>query len=101
MLKRAGSAPMMLSGSKVLEGYGRMLVTAVGLNSAQGRILGSLTEAPSDAGDALRRAAFPPRPMGPLRAPCGTAGGLSRLCSRSAYGCMTNRLDGPYQQPAL
>ncbi len=59
VLKHASSAPMMLSGSKVLEGYGRMLVTAVGLNSAQGRILGSLTEAPSDAGDALRRAQFP------------------------------------------
>ena len=55
-LKRADRAPMMLSGSKVLEGYGRMLVTAVGLNSAQGRILSSLTEAPADAGGALRRA---------------------------------------------
>ncbi|KAK9802895.1 hypothetical protein WJX73_002795 [Symbiochloris irregularis] len=34
--------PAALSGSKVLQGSGRMLVTAVGLNSQQGMILGSL-----------------------------------------------------------
>ena len=54
MLKHAQHAPMLLSGSSVLEGYGRMLVTAVGLNSAQGRILGSLTEPAAGGGDGLR-----------------------------------------------
>ena len=61
VLKHARSAPMLLSGSHVLEGYGRALVTGVGLNSAQGRILGSLTE-PADGGgaDGLRCACAPP-----------------------------------------
>ena len=35
--------PAALSGSKILEGTGRRSVTAVGLNSQQGLILGSLT----------------------------------------------------------
>ena len=54
VLKTPGSAPVVLSGTKVLEGYGRMLVTGVGLNSAQGRILGSLTDARPDEGAGLR-----------------------------------------------
>ena len=54
VLKHADSAPVMLSGTKVLEGYGRMLVTGVGTNSAQGRILGSLTEERPDEGAGLR-----------------------------------------------
>ena len=42
----------------MLKGYGRMMVTAVGLNSAQGQILGSISgAAPSAPGDGLRCAA--------------------------------------------
>ena len=40
VIKQVGAAPMCLSGSKVLEGYGRMVVTAVGLNSQSGIISG-------------------------------------------------------------
>ncbi len=54
VLKHADLSPVMLSGSKVLEGYGRMLVTGVGQNSAQGRILGSLTQSPADVEGGLR-----------------------------------------------
>ncbi len=54
VLKHADSAPVMLSGTKILEGNGRMLVTGVGLNSAQGRILGSLTDERPDEGAGLR-----------------------------------------------
>ena len=45
--KDTEGAPFLQSGSKVLEGSGRMLVTAVGLNSQQGQIFGSLS-GPSD-----------------------------------------------------
>lgn len=46
--------------AQVLEGYGRMMVTAVGLNSAQGQILGSISgAAPSAPGDGLRCATTP------------------------------------------
>lgn len=38
VLKDERAAPMLLSGSKVLEGYGRMVVTAVGTSSQQGII---------------------------------------------------------------
>ena len=41
--KDTRSAAAALSGSKVVQGQGRMLVTAVGLNSQQGLILGSIT----------------------------------------------------------
>lgn len=54
VLKHADLSPVMLSGSKILEGYGRMLVTGVGQNSAQGRILGSLTQSPADVEGGLR-----------------------------------------------
>ena len=54
VLKHADSSPVMLSGTKVLEGCGRMLITGVGLNSAQGRILGSLTDERPDEGAGLR-----------------------------------------------
>ena len=43
-------APLALSGSRVLEGSGRMLVTAVGLESQQGIILNSLTEDKREGG---------------------------------------------------
>jgi magnesium-transporting ATPase (P-type) len=62
VLKHADLSPMMLSGSKILEGYGRMMITAVGLNSAQGRILGSLTESPAGDGGGLRCASAMPSP---------------------------------------
>ena len=65
VLKHADSAPVMLSGTKVLEGYGRMLVTGVGTNSAQGRILGSLTEERPDEGAGLRCRS----PIHPLKDP--------------------------------
>ena len=42
--KDAQIAPQALSGSKVLEGSGKLLVTAVGSESQQGIILASLTE---------------------------------------------------------
>ena len=42
-LKDTHQDPAGLSGSKVLQGSGRLLVTAVGLNSQQGIILGSLS----------------------------------------------------------
>lgn len=54
VLKQADIAPVILSGTKVLEGYGRVLVTGVGTNSAQGRILGSLTDASPNEGAGLR-----------------------------------------------
>lgn len=54
VLKHADLSPVMLSGSKILEGYGRMLVTGVGENSAQGRILSSLTQSPADEEGGLR-----------------------------------------------
>ena len=42
----------------MLKGYGRMMITAVGLNSAQGQILGSLGgAAPGAPSDGLRCAA--------------------------------------------
>ena len=47
--KSPEGAALALSGSKVLEGRGRMVVSGVGLNSAQGQILGSLSGAPDDA----------------------------------------------------
>ena len=47
VVKTAGKAPFLRSGSKVLEGQGRLLVTAVGTNSQQGQIFGALN-APSD-----------------------------------------------------
>ena len=59
VLKHADGAPVMLSGTKILEGCGRMLVTGVGLNSAQGRILDSLTDERPDEGAGLRYA-IPP-----------------------------------------
>lgn len=54
VLKHVDLSPIMLSGSKLLEGYGRMIVTGVGENSAQGRILGSLTQSPVDEEGGLR-----------------------------------------------
>jgi hypothetical protein len=60
--------------AQVLEGYGRMMVTAVGLNSAQGQILGSLGGGDRpDPSDGLRCA--PPTATSQTRAPtpCGSA----------------------------
>ena len=47
-------APLALSGSRVLEGDGRLLVTAVGLESQQGMILNSLTEGQRDSSNGLK-----------------------------------------------
>ena len=55
VVKTAGKAPFLRSGSNVLEGQGRLLVTAVGTNSQQGQIFGALN-APSDG----MRSQFPP-----------------------------------------
>ena len=52
--KDADSAPQALSGSKVLEGCGKLLVTAVGTESQQGIILASLTEGGSEDGAGLK-----------------------------------------------
>ena len=51
--KRPDDAPLVFSGSKVLEGGGRALVTAVGANSQQGLISGMVTSA-EQQGDTLR-----------------------------------------------
>jgi magnesium-transporting ATPase (P-type) len=51
--KRPDSAPLVFSGSKVLEGGGRALVTAVGANSQQGIISGMVAGAEQE-GDTLR-----------------------------------------------
>ena len=59
--KRPDSAPLMFSGSKVLEGGGRALVTAVGANSQQGIISGMVAGA-QEQGDSLRWAAHHPAP---------------------------------------
>ena len=52
-VKDASGDPLLLSGSKVLEGNGRGLVIAVGLNSQAGIIAG-LCQEPSDAMGGLR-----------------------------------------------
>lgn len=52
-LKDVSQDPLLLSGSKVLEGYGRGLVIAVGLNSQAGIIAGLCRE-PNDAASGLR-----------------------------------------------
>ena len=49
VLKDERAAPMLLSGSKVLEGYGRMVVTAVGTSSQQG-IINKLVSGEGDKG---------------------------------------------------
>ena len=62
MLKDEQAAPILLSGSKVLEGYGRMVVTAVGTSSQQG-IINQLVSGEGSTGnqenaeDGLRSAA--------------------------------------------
>ena len=47
IVKTPSSSPFLRSGSNILEGQGKMLVTAVGSNSQQGQIFGALN-APSD-----------------------------------------------------
>ena len=51
--KRPDTSPLIFSGSKVLEGGGRALVTAVGANSQQGLISGMVASA-QEQGDSLR-----------------------------------------------
>lgn len=46
--KKTNSRPFMLSGCQVADGSGRMLVTAVGVNSEWGRTLSKLTEKNED-----------------------------------------------------
>ena len=66
-----------LQTAQVLEGYGRMMVTAVGLNSAQGQILGSISgAAPSAPGDGLRCAV----PLGVFGLNTAGGGSESRGC---------------------
>jgi hypothetical protein len=66
--------------AQVLEGYGRMMVTAVGLNSAQGQILGSLSGGDRpDPSDGLRRA-----PLADTFQTC------SAVLSRPAHQCLTD-----------
>ncbi len=48
VIKNTNSDRFLRSGSRVLEGQGRLLVTAVGSNSQQGQIFGSLTD-PTDS----------------------------------------------------
>lgn len=58
--------PAGLSGSKVLEGNGRMIVTAVGLRSQQGLILGSLTGRESDGMKCVPASPDTPHPPVPI-----------------------------------
>lgn len=53
VLKDADTAPMLCSGSRVLEGLGRCLVVAVGPNSQQGQI-SSMVAGVETSGDELR-----------------------------------------------
>lgn len=55
VLKDANNEPLLLSGSKVLEGNGRALVIAVGPNSQAGIIAG-LAQGPSEESGGLRQA---------------------------------------------
>ena len=55
VLKDANNEPLLLSGSKVLEGNGRALVIAVGSNSQAGIIAG-LAQGPSEESGGLRQA---------------------------------------------
>lgn len=55
ILKDANNEPLLLSGSKVLEGNGRALVIAVGPNSQAGIIAG-LAQGPSEDSGGLRQA---------------------------------------------
>lgn len=58
VLKDANTEPLLLSGSKVLEGNGRALVIAVGPNSQAGIIAG-LAQGPSEESGGLRQAFMP------------------------------------------
>ncbi|KAK9845411.1 hypothetical protein WJX81_005835 [Elliptochloris bilobata] len=85
VLKRPGGAALMLSGAKVLEGYGRMVVTAVGLNSAQGQILGSLGGATQGApGDGLRETTALQRKLEGMAGQIGGFGLAAALLSLAA-----------------
>lgn len=53
VLKDSDTAPVLFSGSRVLEGIGRCLVIAVGPNSAQGQISGMVAGVET-SGDELR-----------------------------------------------
>ena len=55
VIKDANNDPLLLSGSKVLEGNGRALVIAVGPNSQAGIIAG-LAQGPSEESGGLRLA---------------------------------------------
>ena len=57
VVKDANSEPLLLSGSKVLEGNGRALVIAVGPNSQSGIIAG-LAQGPSQDSGGLRSASL-------------------------------------------
>lgn len=57
VLKDANREPLLLSGSKVLEGNGRALVIAVGPNSQAGIIAG-LAQGPSEDSGGLRQASM-------------------------------------------
>ncbi|BDA45515.1 Plasma membrane calcium-transporting ATPase 1 [Coccomyxa sp. Obi] len=84
VLKHADLSPVMLSGSKILEGYGRMLVTGVGQNSAQGRILGSLTQSPADAEGGLRESTALQRKLEVMAQQIGNFGLAAAIFSLAA-----------------
>ena len=78
MGKRPDRAPLVFSGSKVLEGGGRALVTAVGANSQQGLISGMVATA-QEQGDSLRCA-----PWADMQCDSGIGPGLT--CSNAVSG---------------
>ena len=75
VLKDANNEPLLLSGSKVLEGNGRALVIAVGPNSQAGIIAG-LAQGPSEGSGGLRQASMLPLLyLGPCILKTATQGG--------------------------
>ncbi|EIE20267.1 calcium-translocating P-type ATPase [Coccomyxa subellipsoidea C-169] len=84
VLKHADLSPVMLSGSKILEGYGRMLVTGVGENSAQGRILSSLTQSPPDEDGGLRESTALQRKLETMAQQIGNFGLAAAIFSLTA-----------------
>ncbi|KAK9828539.1 hypothetical protein WJX72_000653 [[Myrmecia] bisecta] len=88
VIKTLEAAPMLYAGAKVLEGYGRAIVTAVGLNSQQGIIAGLVMGAglpPAGQQDAgLKEMTTLERKLEKMAAQIGNFGLLAALFSLGA-----------------
>jgi P-type Ca2+ transporter type 2B len=84
VLKDTETAPVLFSGSRVLEGMGRCIVIAVGPNSAQGQISGMVAGVES-SGDELRSAIAQdhalPCPCRMARGSCDQLAAQTATCS--------------------